>query len=185
MNISKELLKYVSVSDADIEKYGEFLNVYSEKFEVNTIKRIQSFIPNLLHESGNFRYVKEILPKNKPNYLARIGNYFGRGLMQVTWLKNYILFTEWCKINLTNFKEDFSKNPELLETPKYAVLSAFWYWRVNRLNVYADREDFDNVCSLINRGKIIKSQDEIILINGYADRKKKYQLVNDYYKNFL
>ena len=185
MIISKELLTAVGVDNANIIKYGKFLEIYSEKFKVDTVKRIESFLPNLLHESGSFKYIKEILPKDNPTYLAKLGKFFGRGLLQVTHERNYKLFTEWCKLNITNFSLDFVKNPELLETPEYAVLSAFWYWKTNRLDVYADRGDFDNVCSLINRGRILKSINELSLINGYADRKKKFNLVALYFKNFL
>ena len=49
-------------------------------------------------------------------------NYRARGLMGVTWKTNYAELSK-------AVGEDFISNPELLESPKYAVLSACWYFK--------------------------------------------------------
>jgi putative chitinase len=185
MKFTKEDFEKLKIINPDL--YIDWFNLYSEQFNVNTVKRILCFLPNLLHESTNFKYVKEILPRNKSDYVERLGNFFGRGLLQVTWKRNYKLFTEWCKLNIQEFDKDFVKNPELLETPQYAVLSAFWYWKSNNLQKYADINDFDNVCSLINRGKLIDKTNPNWkkLINGYDDRLKKYNLVKQMLKSWI
>ena len=48
-------------------------------------------------------------------------------LIQITGRHNY---TEMSK----DLGEDFVTNPELVATPKYAVLSACWFWKVKKLN---------------------------------------------------
>lgn len=168
----------------NIDLYLDWFNLYCEQFKVNTVSRLLCFLPNILHESMNFKYVKEILPKNNPDYVKRLGNYFGRGILQITHSANYKAFTDWCKINIQGFDKDFVKNPELLETPQYAVLSAFWYWKVNNLEKYADKGDFVNVCSIINTGRV-QNPKSPHKINGMEDRLKKYELVKQMIKGWM
>jgi putative chitinase len=164
--------------------YIDWMNKYCEEFEVNTTDRLLCFIPNLLHESNNFRSVREILPKNNPAYVARLGKYSGKGLIQLTWLANYQTFTDFCKKTYPGFKHDFVKNPELVETPQFAVLSAFWFWKANNLNAWADKDDFRNVCSIINTGRV-QDPKKPHTINGWEDRLKKYTIVENWIKNLI
>ena len=56
---------------------------------------------------------------------------------------------------ITNRRE--RGNPELLEQPKYAVLSAFWYWQVNNIKKYCtdlSEELLLKVSKIINCGTI-------------------------------
>jgi len=174
MNFTKKDFEEFKIVNTDL--YLNWFNLYCVEFKINTADRLLCFLPNLLHESNNFEWVKEILPKNNPIYVKKLGNYFGRGLMQVTHQKNYKLFNDWCNLNIKEFNKDFIKNPELLQTPQYAVLSAFWFWKSNNLEKYADRKDFLNVCSLINTGRIQKPS-KPHKINGLDDRIKKYAVI--------
>ncbi|MDR3492306.1 MAG: glycoside hydrolase family 19 protein, partial [Gammaproteobacteria bacterium] len=49
--------------------------------------------------------------------------------------------------------------PELLESPKYAALSAGWFWNLKKLNQYADDDDFETMTRRISGG-----------LNGLDDR---------------
>lgn len=160
----------------DMTLYIPYFNLYLSEFNITTKNKLGSFFGNLLHESASFRYVKEILPKNNPEYLKRLGNYFGRAFLQITHKYNYKAFTDWCKINIKEFDNDFVKNPELLETPQYAVLSAFWYWEANNLNKYAEN-DFINVCSIINTGRV-QNPSKPHKINGIDDRINKFNIIS-------
>lgn len=71
--------------------------------------------------------------------------YRGRGLIQITFKDNY----EECSDDMGI---DFVKNPDLLLTPKYATLSAGWYWDSRGLNEYADNGDMKRITKLINGG---------------------------------
>lgn len=83
--------------------------------------------------------------------------YHGRGLIQITFKTNY----ESCGRALG---VDFVSNPTLLADPKYATLSAGWFWDSRNLNEYADNEDFLTITKRINGG-----------INGIEDRTKLYE----------
>lgn len=140
---------------------------------INTQKREAMFIAQLLHESGEFRYLAELgsnsyLSKYDTGKLAiRLGNtpeadgdgqlYKGRGLIQVTGKYNYKKCGEALKINLV-------KNPELLENPRHAVSSACWYWQSRKLNRFADADDILGCTKSINGGT-----------NGLEDRKQYWE----------
>lgn len=59
---------------------------------------------------------------------------------------------------------DFVSNPELLLEPKWAALSAGWFYSVNRLADYADKDDLEGQTKKVNGGLI-----------GIDDRKKRYK----------
>ena len=90
-------------------------------------------------------------------YANRMGNgdeasadgskYLGRGILQCTGKANYAQLTLETGI-------DFVSQPELLEEPIYAILSACIYWEVNKLNAIADKEDIQLLSKKINGGTI-------------------------------
>ena len=177
-------------------KWEEPLNEVFAKYEINTPLRQAAFIGQCQHESGNFKFVKENLnysakalmatwPSRFPNpevaaeyerqpekiadkvYSGRMGNtedgdgskYIGRGLIQVTGKENYTHCGQALGVDLL-------ANPELLEQPKYAALSAGWFWNKKGLNALADSMDIDTMTKRINGGRI-----------GIADRKAKIEKV--------
>jgi putative chitinase len=170
-----------------------------EKYEINTPKRQACFIGQCMHESGGFKFLKENLnysakglvatwPSRFPNeeyaeeyarkperiankvYSGRMGNtedgdgakYIGRGLIQLTGKDNYKAVTE-------ALGEDLIANPQLLEEPRYAALSAGWFWNKKGLNALADASDIETMTKRINGGSI-----------GIADRKAKIEMVSKY-----
>jgi putative chitinase len=170
-----------------------------EKYDISTPKRQAYFIGQCMHESGGFKQLKENLnysakglmatwPSRFPDmdtaekfernpdkiankvYAGRMGNtedgdgakYIGRGLIQLTGKENYA--------NCGNaIGVDLVANPDLLSTPKYAALSAGWFWNRKGLNALADADDIDTITKRINGGLI-----------GLADRKAKIEMVSKY-----
>ena len=63
---------------------------------------------------------------------------------------------------------DLINQPELLEQPKNACLSAAWFWATNGLNTLADAGDNQNIGSVINTGR--KGR----VPNGAAERQAFY-----------
>ena len=128
--MTKENLRKILIhaTAANIEKFYQPLVDTMEKFEINTPKREAAFIAQLAHESGSFKYVKEIASGSAYEGRKDLGNtepgdgvkFKGRGLIQLTGRANYKKASEY-------FKEDFITKPELIETPKYATLIAGWY----------------------------------------------------------
>jgi putative chitinase len=81
--------------------------------------------------------------------------YRGRGIKQLTGKENY----QRCGAGLG---VDLVDDPDLLLEPKYACLSAGWFWNKHNLNQLADQKDYTTMTRRINGGVI-----------GLADRIKK------------
>jgi len=73
--------------------------------------------------------------------------YSGRGLIQLTGKSNYTLAGD-------SLVADFISTPDLVLQPKYAALTAGWFWDKNRLNVEADAKDYERMTKKINGGTI-------------------------------
>lgn len=118
------------------------LNQTLVQFEINTNPRICHFLAQILHESGNLNYTEEIASGVAYEGRADLGNtqtgdgarFKGRGLIQITGRNNYSLVSKY-------FGIDFISKPELLESPKWASLSAGWFWATKNLNKWADLPD--------------------------------------------
>jgi putative chitinase len=97
-------------------------------------------------------------------YSSRMGNrdeasgdgyrFRGRGCIQLTGHANYYHAGIACG-------EDFVMNPDLVATPRYAAMTAGWFWNTHKLNQYADARDYVTMTKKINGGTI-----------GLADRQK-------------
>jgi putative chitinase len=179
-------------------KWLEPLQETFEKYQINTPKRQACFIGQCMHESGGFKFLKENLnysakalmatwPSRFPDmdtaekyerqpekiankvYSGRMGNtedgdgakFIGRGLIQLTGKDNYKAFGE-------AIGEDLVSNPQLVEEPRYAALSAGWFWNKRGLNALADIMDITTLTVRINGGKI-GIDDRIAKINKALD----------------
>ena len=90
-------------------------------------------------------------------YGGRMGNgteetgdgwlYHGRGLIQLTGKDNYTLAGD--ALNM-----DFLHSPDYVLVPKYAALTAGWYWNKRQLNKEADAKDYTGMTKKINGGTI-------------------------------
>ena len=152
--------------------FAPVLNTAMNRYQIVGSKRVAAFIAQIGHESGQFRYVRELgsdqyLSKYDTGSLAkRLGNtpeadrdgqkYRGRGLIQITGRANYITCGEALALDLVN-------HPELLEKPQHACMSAAWFWASRGLNTLADAGQFDKITQRINGGQ-----------NGAADRQALY-----------
>jgi putative chitinase len=162
------------------------------KYDISTPARQACFIGQCAHESGNFKtlqenlnYSAEGLMKTWPSrfatkeiadqyarqpakiagkvYNGRLGNtseeeaaqYLGRGLIQLTGKENY----GNCGLGIG---VDLLADPALLLDPRYAALSAGWFWNKKGLNALADSSDIETMTKRINGGLI-----------GLDDRKAK------------
>ena len=131
------------------DKYLPFLNKYWDVFKVNTPDRQAAFLAQVGHESGQLKYAEEVASGKAYEGRKDLGNvnpgdgmkFKGRGLIQVTGRANYKLFDEWLhKNNYLTINQSIIDNPEIVSlNPEIAVLSAFWYWDLHKLNQLADR----------------------------------------------
>ena len=171
-------LKELGIDD----KWEIPLNQVFVKYDLDTPKRQAAFIGQCAVESANFTRLQENLnysaqrltqvwPSRFPNinmaesyahspekladfvYAGRMGNlqdgdgwkFHGRGLIQLTGRENYANCGSGVGVDLID-------NPDLLLTPKYAALSAGWFWNKKSLNALADTQEYGAMTRRINGG---------------------------------
>jgi len=162
--------------------YAPQLNLAMAEFGITTRIQQAAFIAQLAHESGGFRYLREVGDGSgqalvayfnaKYSNRADLGNrggddgyqFRGRGFIQLTGRENYArasreLFTDNPNLLL--------KSPDEAAKPEVAFRIAGWYWRSRNLNaVTADGgvSAFRAITRSINGG-----------YNGWEDRLRYYQ----------
>jgi putative chitinase len=174
-------------------KWLDPLNETFVKYDISTPKRQACFIGQCMHESMGFKVTVENLnysaaalmrtwPSRFPDmntaekyqhnpqkiaskvYAGRMGNttpeeagmYIGRGLIQLTGKDNYKAVSDALGVDLL-------ANPQLVEQPRYAALTAGWFWNKKGLNALVD--DIETMTKRINGGTI-----------GLDDRKAKINM---------
>ncbi|KRB51780.1 chitinase [Rhizobium sp. Root708] len=149
---------------------------YGAELGMDRPHRAVQFYAQVMHESGDFRYDREIwgpTPAQKRyDTRADLGNtpeldgdgkiYAGRTAMQITGKANYRAFTDWCRSHAMNCP-DFVRHPEAINTDPWEGLGPLWYWDTHDLNRWADQGDIETITKRINGG-----------INGLADRIDHY-----------
>ena len=174
-------------------KWLDPLNETFAKYDISTPKRQACFIGQCMHESMGFKVTVENLnysaaalmrtwPSRFPDmdtaekyehnpqkiaskvYAGRMGNitpedagmYIGRGLIQLTGKDNYKAVSDALGVDLL-------ANPQLVEQPRYAALTAGWFWNKKGLNALVD--DIETMTKRINGGTL-----------GLDDRKAKINM---------
>ena len=161
---TQQLLQILPNAGQSAGVFVPALNTAMSHYQITGTKRVAAFIAQIGHESGQLKYVKEIWgpTKAQARYEGRadLGNtqpgdgskFRGRGLIQITGRANYRACGEALGIDLIN-------QPELLEKPQHACMSAAWFWASRGLNTMADAGQFDAITRRINGGQ-----------NGAVDR---------------
>lgn len=141
MITEKQLILFAPGSQKVAAIVTKWFNEFACKYEVNTPQRVAAFLAQVIHESGGFRYLREIASGQAYEGRKDLGNVFpgdgvrykGRGYLQTTGRNNY------ATVSIEIFGDDtLLKNPDLLATPKYGMLSALLFWQSRGLNRYAD-----------------------------------------------
>lgn len=132
--------------------------------------RLAQYLAQLLHESGAFKFDREVwgATKAQKGYEGRkdLGNtangdgskYRGRGPIQITGRANYRAFTKWAR-GIDPTAPDFEANPDAVNSGIWEGLGPIWYWDTRNLNRYADQGDVEMVTRKVNGG-----------LNGLDDR---------------
>lgn len=147
------------------------LEAHGAAFGLDQPHRLAQFLPQIMHESGEFRFDREVwgpTPAQK-RYEGRadLGNtepgdgrkFAGHTGMQITGRANTKAFRDWCQANIDPQAPDFLRFPELMNTDPWEGLGPIWFWSTRKLNGYADQGDVENITRTINGG-----------LNGYDDR---------------
>ena len=166
---TQQLLQILPNAGQSAGVFVSVLNTAMNRYQIVGTQRVAAFIAQIGHESGQLKYVKEIWGPTpvQTRYEGRadLGNivpgdgskFRGRGLIQITGRANYKACGEALGLDLIN-------QPELLEKPQNACMSAAWFWATRGLSTLADESRFETITRRINGG-----------FNGLADRQKLYE----------
>lgn len=140
------------------------------QYGLTTKSRVAHFIAQIAHESDGFKTVVEYASGKAYEGRKDLGNnkagdgvkYKGRGYIQLTGRANYTVYGSRLGLDLVN-------NPKLAEIPVNALRIALEYWKVKKLNQYADKNDILTITKRINGGT-----------NGLSDRKLYLDRANRY-----
>ncbi len=160
------------VNESNLASVLVALDKYGERFGMDRPHRLAQYFAQLMHESGDFRYDREIWGATpaQQRYDTRtdLGNtpekdgdgylYRGRTGMQLTGKDNYQQFRDWCRAAGLDCP-DFGKDPDAVNTDLWEGLVPLFYWDTRDLNRWADEGDAETITKKINGGK-----------NGLADR---------------
>lgn len=166
-----------------LERFITPLNEELPKYGIDTPVEVASFLAQVLHESGGFKWMRELWgptsqqiryerdftkpwtatdPRNKlafslGNYVVGDGKLFmGRGPIQMTGRKNYE------RLSREMFGDNtLLHNPDIITTPKYGIISSCIYWKWRNLDRYDDDLSVKEETKLVNGG-----------YNGLDDRQR-------------
>ena len=153
----QQLLQILPNAGRQAGVFVPVLNTAMNRYGIVGTQRAAAFIAQVGHESGQFRWLKELWgpTAQQAGYEGRadLGNtvtgdgskYRGRGLIQITGRATYAACGEALGLDLLS-------KPELLELPQYAAMSAAWFWSTRGLNSLADQKDFAKITRRINGG---------------------------------
>ena len=150
--------------------YCQVINEAMIWYDINTPGRQAAFLAQVGVESDHLEFVREVwgpTPEQR-GYEGRadLGNtvsgdgyrFMGRGLIQITGRANYVAVCNGMASTLADVP-DLVAQPQLLEAPRWAAMSAGWYWREHDCNELADAGMFEQITKRINGG-----------LNGYDAR---------------
>jgi len=145
-----------------LQAISQLMPVVSERYSINTDLRAAHFLAQLAHESAGFTTTVEYASGKAYEGRSNLGNinkgdgvkFKGRGLIQLTGRANYARASKDLKVN-------FVDNPELAGQFPHALMTAGWFWSVNKINRVADKDDLVGATKIINGGT-----------NGLDDRRK-------------
>ncbi|MCK8780576.1 glycoside hydrolase family 19 protein [Rhizobium sp. NTR19] len=162
-------------SAANLQSVLTSLDRYGADVGLDRLHRLVHYLAQLMHESGSFKFDKEIWGPTpaQQRYDTRtdLGNtpekdgdgflYRGRGPIQLTGKGNYTSFRDWCRRKGYRCP-DFVADPDAINSDPWEGLVPIWYWDEatgQSLNRWADQNDIETITKKINGGK-----------NGLADR---------------
>ncbi len=152
------------------QTWAPYINAAMAVFAIDSPERVAAFLAQVSHESGRLKWTREIwgpIPAQiRYEGRADLGNtqpgdgrrYCGRGLIQTTGRANYVGTRDGLRRYVPDVP-DFEATPAALEQPRWAALSAAWFWADRGLNFLADAGDYMRITRRINGGT-----------NGYEDR---------------
>ena len=140
------------------------INAACDQFDISTPQRVAAFLAQIGEESGNLRWTREIWGPTgaQLGYEGRedLGNvqpgdgvnYRGAGYLMTTGRFNFAKTREGLAACGISDVPDFEADASQLATPKWAAMSAAWFWFTHGCNELADVGDFAAITRRINGG---------------------------------
>ena len=163
-----------------LDWYLPFINAAMTEFKIDTFARQTAFIAQICHETGEFKYFRELWgpteqqknyepPSHKADELGNTkegdGKLFrGRGAIQLTGRANYKKYGKALGFEL-------EVNPELASSRVLAFRIAGLFWQDHGLNELSDQGNFMLITKKINGG-----------YNGLSEREKYWKLAKEFMK---
>lgn len=136
-------LATISIESGQLEKTEESL-YYKDPLRIATIfKRVFDKNKDKVISPEEIEAAKPYCRNEEKLREALYGNYPGRGLIQLTWEKNYIAYRDATGVDVVS-------NPKLLREPEDAFRSACWFWQANGCNEAIDNGDMRDVTLIVN-----------------------------------
>ena len=170
------LVAALRCTQALAERFAAPLTDACRMYAIDTPARLAAFLAQIGHESGALRHTVEIWgptdAQKRYEGRADLGNlqpgdgfrFRGRALIQTTGRANYRTLTQRLRQRGVDCP-DFEVDPDELQAPWWAALSAADYWDMRGLNALADAGDFAQITRRINGG-----------LNGQADRLARWDV---------
>lgn len=142
-------------------------NTWPNRYSSGRDPKTRRYLPNAL--ANRLHRKPEAIANNV--YANRMGNgneasgdgwkYRGRGYFQLTGKNNYREYSQY------EYGDNrILDNPDRVVSPQDAIKSSIWYWEVNGLNRFADKDDVWSISRAINIGNPNSSATP----NGMNDR---------------
>lgn len=153
------------------KQFVPHINAICPKYGIDTPIELASFLAQVLHESGSFKWMKEIwgptAAQSRYEGRADLGNtvkgdgkkFMGRGPIQITGRANYT------RMSKDMFGDNrLLENPDILTTPEYGIQSACIYWVWKKIDAVDDDKDVTAETKKVNGGT-----------NGIEERKEYFE----------
>lgn len=166
---ARTLAQCTNANLENAQLYAQPISSAMDRFSIDTPTRQAAFLATISVESARLSTVEEslyykdaarlasIYPRafknateaqpytRNPQALGKLlyGGYWGRGLIQLTWEKNY-------RAAGAALGFDYIKQPSLVLEPQHAALTAGWFWDTNNCNGPADSGDMRGVTLRVN-----------------------------------
>ncbi|CAM5772061.1 hypothetical protein LMIY3S_03717 [Labrys miyagiensis] len=190
--------QFGALKQSQVDGFETILNVHEKSYTARTpIAQLAYCLGTSWHETaqtmqpikeyGNAAYFTRMydIRGARPSVAKQLGNttpgdgarYFGRGFVQLTGKRNYLLATVKLQgLGILKFTESLVDNPDLAMRPDVASAVLFegmedgWFTGVDLDDTIDANIDGDEHADFVRARKIINGKDRAELIAGYSDK---------------
>ncbi len=172
----RDIDENINAKESNYSEFTKWLNFAIKELFLNSCLRKIHFLAQIYQETQRFAKSYE----NTSSVYGGGNFYQGRGFLQLTHDYNYKAFYK----SLYNKEADAIELkvfvPKVANSLEMAMRSAIWYWKKEKINQYADKDDLARVSAAINLQSMADDATiNVGKINGYIERKKYYLILKN------